>query len=338
VLEVASPGLMRRFQARRLLLGALLLQMVAMAGFAEFRALPAMLVCGAVTGAGFGVAATVTASSVGSLAPPGRHGEAIGYYGLSASAPTIFAPPLALLLFDAFGAGSAFAAGAAVCGAGALLTLRLPEQTRPVAAFERGTGVFSTLTRRAVLLVWLSFVCTSVTYGAAVSFTPLLLGTAGIGSAAVFLLLFGLTRAVTRVFSGRFIDRLGDRRLVLPSLALGAAALALLPFHVAPLTIASAIGFGAAFGIVQTGTFVGLLKAAGPSRAGNVSGIWNMAVDTGFGSGTLVLAPVAAAIGYSSMFWVLPLLFVAGFALRLPRRAPPAPSSRAWCGRLRHGR
>src|SRR5581483_9126844 len=49
VLEVASPGLMRRFQARRLLLGALLLQMVAMAGFAEFRALPAMLVCGAVT-------------------------------------------------------------------------------------------------------------------------------------------------------------------------------------------------------------------------------------------------------------------------------------------------
>lgn len=317
-LELASPGLMRRFQARSLLLWALVLQTLAMAGFAELRALPAMLLCGALTGAGFGVAATVTANSVGSLAPPGRHGEAIGYFGISASAPTIFAPPLALLLLDAFGPGAAFAAGAAVCAAGALLSMRLPREARPVTAFEPGNGVFATLAGRAVLLTWLSFVCVSVTYGAAVSFTPLLLGTTGIGSAAVFLLIFGLTRAVTRVLSGRLIDRVGDRRLVLPSLAVGAVALTALPFRMAPLTAVAAAGFGAAFGIVQTGTFVGLHRAAGPRRAGNVSGIWNMAVDAGLGSGTLVLAPVAAAIGYPGMFWLLPALFGAGFLLRLP--------------------
>jgi len=48
-----------------------------------------------------------------------------------------------------------------------------------------------------------------------------------------------------------------------------------------------------------------------------ISGIWNMGVDAGFGTGALVLAPVAVLIGYSRMFWILPLLFGAALAVRL---------------------
>ncbi len=321
-LELQSAALLRRFRHRTLLVAALLVQVLAMAGLAELRALPAMLVCGALMGAGFGLAATITASTIGSLAPPGRHGEAIGYYGLSASAPAILAPPLALLVLNAFGAGSVFLTGAAACAAGALIATRLRAPTRRVRAFEPGSGLFATLASPGVLRVWLAFACTAATYGAALSFTPLLLGTQGLGSAPVFLLVLGLARAVTRVLSGRVIDRVGDRRLVLPSLAVGAVALALLPVHAALLTVVSAALYGAAFGIAQTGAFVGMLRAAGQARSANVSGIWNMGMDAGFGGGTLVLAPVAAAIGFTRMFWLLPALFVLAFALVLPRRRP----------------
>src|SRR5262245_19704738 len=94
-LELVSPALLRRFQVRPLMVAAMLVQLVAMLAIAGVRTLPAMLAAGALAGAGFGLAVTVTVAAVGALAPPGRSGEAIGWFGLAASAPTIFGPPLA---------------------------------------------------------------------------------------------------------------------------------------------------------------------------------------------------------------------------------------------------
>jgi predicted MFS family arabinose efflux permease len=168
-----------------------------------------------------------------------------------------------------------------------------------------------------VARVWLAFTCTTLTYGAVVSFTPLLLGTSGPGSAPVFLLVFGLARMLGRVAAGRAADRVGERRLTLPSLAAGALALALLQVHSAPATVVSAAVSGAAFGVVHTGAFVGMLRAAGRGRSAGVSGIWNMAVDAGIGGGALGLAPIGAAIGLAGAFWLLPALYVLGFVLRL---------------------
>jgi predicted MFS family arabinose efflux permease len=315
VLELRTAALLRRFGETRLLVAALLVQMLAMAGFAIVPGLPAMLVFGALAGAGFGTVATVTASAAGNLAPPGRHGEAIGYYGLAASVPTIIAPPAGLLLLNSFGPSAVFATGVAVCAVGAILATRIRAVAITVAVITPG-GVVATMRRPAVMAVWLAFVCTTITYGATVSFTPLFLGTKGWGSATVFLFLFGISRLVTRVGSGRFIDRFGERRLVLPSLLLGALALSLLPFRSPALVVVSAALYGSAFGIVQTGAFVEMLRVTGVERSASVSGIWNMGVDAGFGTGALLLAPVAVVLGYSGMFWLLPMLFGLAFLIR----------------------
>jgi predicted MFS family arabinose efflux permease len=117
--------------------------------------------------------------------------------------------------------------------------------------------------------------------------------------------------------SGHLIDRLGDWRLVWPSLLLGALGLALLPFRQPALTLLAALLYGVAFGVVQTGALVGMLRSTEPSRAGIVSGLWNMAVDAGLGAGALALAPLAAWLGYQAMFWTLPALILAALALRL---------------------
>ena len=316
LLELRTAALLRRFDERSLVIASLLLQGVAMAGFAFVPGLPAMLVSGALAGAGFGIVATVTASAAGSLATAGRHGEAIGYYGIAASVPTIVCPPAGLLLLAAFGPGAVFATGAAACLLGILLATRLQPTTidgLPIA----GSGLLATLRRPAVLSVWVAFACVTFTYGAAVSFTPFLLGTAGWGSAAVFLFGFGLARLLTRVGSGRFIDSLGARRLVLPSLVAGGLALALLPLGVTALVPVSAAVFGAAFGVIQTGAFVEMLHGSGGRNTATVSGIWNMGVDAGFGTGALVLAPIAVVLGYRRMFWILPGLFALALLVRL---------------------
>ena len=322
-LELLSPGLLPRFRVRPLLVAAMLLQLVAMAGFAELRTLPAMLACGALTGAGFGLVVTVTVAAVGALVPPARAGEAIGYFGLCASVPTILGPPLALLLFDARGAGAVFLAGALTCAAAILTTafLRIAPRCPGVSA-SGGAGVLAAMRSPGVPRVWLAFVCTTLTYGAAVSFTPFLLGTSGPGSAPVFLLVFGVTRMLGRMAAGRAIDRVGERQLALPSLAVGTLALVLLQLHAAPAAAVSAAVWGAAFGVVQTAAFVGMLRGAGHGRSAGVSGIWSVAVDAGIGCGALGMGPVGGAIGLTRAFWLLPALFALAFVLRLQGPTP----------------
>jgi predicted MFS family arabinose efflux permease len=316
LLELRTAAILRRLAERWVLVLALGVQLLAMAGFALVPGLPAMLVFGALAGAGFGTVATVTASAAGGLAPPGRHGEAIGYYGISASVPTIICPPVGLLLLAAYGPRAVFATAAAACLAGGLLATRLPARPLDKAAVP-GSGILAALGNGQVRAVWLAFVCVTFTYGAVVSFTPLLLGTTGWSSATVFLFVFGLTRLLTRAGSGRFMDSLGARRLVLPSLVAGGLALALLPLAAAAPVVVSAAVYGAAFGIVQTGAFVEMLHASKGHDTAVISGIWNMGVDAGFGTGALVLAPVAVVLGYTRMFWILPVLFAAALAIRL---------------------
>jgi len=315
-LELLSPGLLRRFRERPLLVAAMLLQLVAMAGLAGPRTLPTMLACGALAGAGFGLAVTVTVVAVGALAPPGRSGEAIGYFGICASVPSIAGPPLALLLLDARGAGAVFVAGALACAAAALACAVLPVTPSRREAPAAG-GVLAALGGPGVARVWLAFACTTLVYGALVSFTPILLGTSGPGSASVFLLVFTLARMLGRVAAGRAADRVGERRLALPSLATGALALALLQLHVTAATVVSAAFAGAAFGVVQTGAFVAMLRGAGPDRSAGVSGIWSVAIDGGIGGGALLMAPAGAAVGLAGAFWLLPALYALALALRL---------------------
>jgi predicted MFS family arabinose efflux permease len=329
LLELLSPGFLHRLRIRDLLVAASLVQLVAMAGFAVLRTLPAMLACGALMGAGFGVLVTAVAVAVAALAPPGRTGEAIGYFGLGVAAPTIVGPPLALALLDASGAGAVFAAGVAACAATAVTgaVLRVPS-SRPGAVAPARGGVLAAAGSPGVLPVLLALFCTTLTYGAVVSFTPLLLGTSGPGSAAVLLPVFAGARMLGRVAAGRAVDRAGERRLALPSLAAGAAALALLQLRAAPAEIVAAAVSGAAFGVVQTASFAGMLRLAGAERSAGVSGIWSMAIDAGIGGGALVMGPAGAAIGLGRAFWLLPALFALGFLLRLP--APGGCRWREW--------
>jgi predicted MFS family arabinose efflux permease len=319
IFELQAPHLLRRVRPVRLLVAGLLVEMIAMAGFAEFRALPAMLFFGGLVGAGFGTVATVSTILVGRLAPPGRRGEAIGYYGLAASLPSVVGPPSGLLLLDAFGLSAVFWAGSATSVVGILLAAWLRPPPQPASAQPTG-GLVATLMTPRVLLIWGSFVCVTFTFGGIVSFSPFLLPGSGLGSAPAFLLVAGLARTSARTLSGRVIDRLGDWRPVWPLLLLGALGLAVLPLRQPALTMLAALVFGAGLGVTQTAAFVGMLRSTDPSRAGIVGGLWNVAVDVGFATSALLLAPLAASIGYPAMFWTLPALFLAALAARTAER------------------
>jgi predicted MFS family arabinose efflux permease len=317
VFELAATRLVERFRPAALMITALVVEGIAMVGLAEARSLPEMLLLGALMGAGFGTVATVTATLIGALAPASRRGEAIGYFGLAASFPSVIAPSAALILLNAFGLRAVFLCGAVTCSLAIAASSRLRTRARPH-SHSAQDGQPGSLRNRHLIMIWASLLCVTITYGGVISFTPFVLPASGAGSAPLFLFLFGLSRSTARAGSGRIMDRVGDRRLVVPSLAVGVVGLVLLATNSGPaVTIAAAVLYGTAFGISQTGCFVGMLRATQGSRPNVVSGFWNVAMDAGVGSGALVLAPVGAAVGFAHMLWLLPGLLVLSIAIRL---------------------
>src|SRR5256712_10358818 len=155
-----------------------------------------MLVAAALRGLGMGVAIVVSVALVGELSAPERRGRSIGYYGLALSAPGIVIPSLGVALLAA-GHVEADALIAFTIGlAGTLLVLKLPQPVAPKPGVS--SNILSAFRRPGLLVIFIAFVMVSSSFGAVITFAPIALPTAGIGSAAGVLFVVRRARAAGR--------------------------------------------------------------------------------------------------------------------------------------------
>jgi MFS family permease len=114
---------------------------------------------------------------------------------------------------------------------------------------------------------------------------------------------------VSRPFSGPLADRIGARTVLLPSLLLIAAGLAILPLSTTRNgLIASAIVFGSGFGTAYTVFVTHTLKHVDPARRGAAFGGILAAFDTGIGTGSITIGFLAQRFGFGPAFGVAALL------------------------------
>jgi predicted MFS family arabinose efflux permease len=250
-----------------------------------------MLVVSAVRGIGFGVLTVIGAALTAVLAPPARHGEAVGLYGLAVAAPNLLVVPGAVALAQ----NVAFwpVVVLATCPVLAVpLALAIGADRRPRVHGEAGGR------RVALAAVLPSVVLLVITLagGGVTTYLPIERPNGYV--ATLGLLLFGLTAAWGRWRVGRFADRTGTR-LLLPGAVLvgvvGLTALAAGLWHGEDaLLLAGAAVFGTAYGAVQNLTLVVAFARARGHGASTVSAVWNAAFDTGTGIGAVVVGALAA--------------------------------------------
>ena len=152
---------------------------------------------------------------------------------------------------------------------------------------------------------------------------------------AVFFTLFCLTIVVTRPFIGRFADRVGYRRVLVPCVALVVTGFALLALGGSrPLLIASAIIFGTGFGSAYPVFLAHVLKFVDPGRRGAAFGGILAAFDTGVGTGSIAVGAMAARFGFGPAFGVAAGLsaFSIPYFLWAERRFLLAPAARGGRG------
>lgn len=251
-----------------------------------------LLAVSAVRGTGFAVLTVVGSTLTRELAPPGRHGETVGLYGLTVAVPSLVVVPAAVLLAQNVGFWP-------VAALATLPVLGVPLAARsggPRPALPPGSGVpgrrgaaLSALPPSVVLLV------VTLAAGGLVTYLPIE-RPQGL-AATVALLVFGVLTALSRWRVGVLADRMGTGVLLPASVLLTAGGLAGVGGALATgadaglLAAAGVCGVG--YGAVQNLTLVVAFARVGPGGTASASAVWNAAFDAGTGVGAVAVGAVA---------------------------------------------
>jgi predicted MFS family arabinose efflux permease len=325
--ELLTPWLMTWWRSSRLLISGQVLTAIASLAFAlPHPAVWQVIAAAGLRGIGMGFAIVVCVVMVFELSPPHRRGSAIGVFGFALSVPGVLLPSVGVWLMAA-GRVDVAAVLAALGGlGGALLAARLPR--RDISGAGVATNLIGALRQPGLLTLFVAFVLVSSSFGGIVTYAPVALPAAGLGSSAAFLLVAGFARAVSRWLSGVVGDRQSARLVFVAGIVASLVGLVALAIHGGPaaVLIAGAV-YGLGFGTVQTAAYLVLVGRSAAAYTTAVSALWNSGIDMGASLGGVFLGLAAAQLGYAAAIWVIPAAVLVSLLvalLPLKRVAVPA--------------
>ena len=264
-------------------------------------ALPVVLAVCVVRGAGLAILVVGAVALVAEVTPARRRGEALGVYGLAVGVPAVISLPLGVYLTNVVGFGVLFILAAVASLAGLVTLGGMPRQCSE--GEEQHVNVLGGLRGSGLLMPTFVFAAVTVAAGISVTFLPLAVAEDKHSLIATALLLQAAAAPGARWLAGRYADRAGPAKLMAPAMvlaALGAGALVLIGSPAA--VIAGSTLFGIGFGAAQNLTLTMMYNRVPKSRYGQVSALWNLAYDGGWGMGAIVFGAVVSGVGYPVAF------------------------------------
>lgn len=321
-----------RFSARRAYLFALLLYALFTSGYLLAHTVLAFVIVRLGIGASFALLSTAGSTQAINIIPSQRRGEGIGLFGLMSNLAMAMGPLFGLWLMDRYPFEVIFQAAlvCAIAGLAIAALLRSPQESPPAAA--RGLSL-----RRFVLVQGLplafNLAVIGLGYGMLIAFAAVHGRQLGIVHAGMFFTLMALGMIVSRVFSGRLIDRGNPVTSInggTAAIVLGLGLMSCADGVVLYLTAALLAGFG--FGVVYPAYQTMMVNIGGHAHRGAAVATYYSALDVGVGLGMLIAGAIAARFGLASAFAAAGgLALMAGmvFALRLSRRRIASPANSA---------
>ena len=272
---------------------------------------PLMLALVVVHGVFWSGLLSASAAYLTSLVPERRRAEGISYWGLSSIAAIAVAPPIAFWIMQHGG----WAWICVSCGTlnvlMGIIACAMPEDigNRRMAAqpgpAQEPRPTHTAIIEWRVLALSLTLFLYSFGYGAITSFSAMYADAIGVHPKSIYLTMLAIVILLTRPLSGTMADRIGYRRVFLPSLVLIAFGLTLLAAAATrALLVASAIVFGIGFGTAYPVFVAYVMRDVNPARRGAAFGAILAAFDTGIGTGSTAVGWLIQRFGFSTAFAV----------------------------------
>ena len=243
-----------------------------------------------------------SSSYIVDIVPKSRRAEGLGYSGFASILAVAMAPWIGLYVFD-HGGWSALCVETAVLNLiMAVIAWRLPPDTPHT---DHHPSLHPKhLVEWKVLVGAVTLFLYSFSYGGITSFVAVYAEHAGLPRAMYFTV-FCLAILATRPFIGRYADRIGYTRLIVPCLAmivLGVTVLAVAADHAT--FIASALLFGVGFGSAYPLFVSHLMHHVPENRRTATFGALIGAFDTGIGTGSIAVGWISEHYGFGRAFGV----------------------------------
>jgi MFS family permease len=242
------------------------------------------------------------------IIPASRRAEGLGYSGFASILAVAVAPWIGLYVFDHGGWTLMCLEAAALNLIMAIIAWRLPKDETHAAAKARQLH-FAGLVEWRVLVFGLTLFLYAFTYGGITSFVAVYAEQLNVTPRAMYFTVLSLAILGTRPFIGRYADRVGHTRIIVPCLAMVVLGASILPIADSRAMFAlSAVMFGVGFGSVYPLMVSHLMNHMPEHRRGATFGALIGAFDTGIGTGSIAIGWMSERFGFSRAFAVAALL------------------------------
>ncbi|HQX81145.1 MAG TPA: MFS transporter [Vicinamibacterales bacterium] len=242
--------------------------------------------------------------------PETRRAEGLGYWGLSSVTALAIAPPFGFWVFS-FGWATMCFEVAALNLIMAAIAWHLPDDRDEAATLPPRPRTLQDLVEWSVLALSVSMALIAFGYGSLTSFSAMFADELGVSPRSLFLTVMASAILVGRISVGRFLDKIGHRRALLPCLAATALGMTMLALaNGIVMFLLAALVFGAGFGLVYPAYTAYIMKRIPQWRRGAAFGAMLAAFDTGVGSGSTVMGGLIHQLGFRPAFGIAAALAV----------------------------
>jgi MFS family permease len=142
-----------------------------------------------------------------------------------------------------------------------------------------------------------------IAFGTVISFIAIFAQSRGIQNPGFYFMVVAIALLVSRTFAGHLADKYGRTVVIIPSVILMAAALALLPMaHSFGYFVISASFYGMGLGAGQPATMALLIDRVRPDQRGLATGTYFIGFDAGISIGAILLGMVSQYWGFGVMW------------------------------------
>ena len=236
------------------------------------------------------------------IVPTSRRAEGLGYYGFASVLAVGVAPWIGLWVFD-HGGWTTMCLESAALG---LIMFALAWTLPPDKRHEHPRSMHpKDLIEWPVLLGAFTLFLYSFSYGGITSFAAVYADHVGVTPRALYFSVFSAAILITRPFLGRWADKIGHTRLIVPCLAMIVLGIGVLSIATDRTTfIISALLFGVGFGSAYPIFVAHLMHHVEEKRRTATFGALIGAFDTGIGTGSIAVGWISERYGFGRAFGV----------------------------------
>jgi MFS family permease len=308
IFKLISAPAIDTFNRKYILAAAFFLMAVAFVGFSFSKTLPSLIFFRLLQGAGQAFTSTCCLALASDTLPREKLGTGIGYFSLAQAIMQAFGPTVGLKLRELLGFNMTFLAGSAAMVMAVIfaLSLGIPFIKTKKFSFSLNSIIAKEAIIPAVLLFFLAASFMTIT-----SFIAIF-GKTTVGSnIGYFFTVYALTMLITRPLVGKFADKFGYVKVMLPMMVLFAVSLNIISISSSlPLFLIAA--FLNAFGYGGCGPVIQSLcmKRVSKERRGAGSCTSYIGMDLGSLLGPVIAGTLAGRFGYVSMWriMIIPIL------------------------------